>query len=695
MADTIDHGNMKNNIYRLWEIGQYEGYFGNKTLNLKRCADFGFCVPDFVAIPSYVSEALFASEVLRMEISQKAADMLQGDTYAVRSSALIEDGNTRSFAGKFLTKTNLHFDELSEGIYDVLKQARSFFRGRLNNFSLIIQKYIAPDISGVAFTRNPNGGREMIIEYGFCEGDEIVGGKINPAKRSFYWDNQPSGLPQPFLTVDLIDKLKDLEQKIGFPQDIEWCVKDDRFYLLQARPITTISKLQYEQIHFLESVLPRGERFLFEKTEVSEIAPRPSNSTFSLLKRIYSRGGPIDTVYRKYGISYDDTNFLKVIGNELFIDKEKEIHGLLPSYSYLRNARFFPRFSNLLKTVPTLKNLFFLNTIRTGNYERIFDELKSKIELSKQDIVGLRESMEKFLSDYESVFEINLLSGLSAKKLNFLLKNESVTFVEIMSEYANFVDLKKYFVKLPPDLTGNSLELSDESVFVGREDIQNKTSEKVLCWWRSTSEFKKNVMRNKIAEAIIYARMREFGRWLVMKNICKIKAVLLNIAKERGFETREDIFFAGFDDILCGRIDEVSCRKNRTAHKKYDSFCLPGILASSLVYDESKIQGVSSGLAEGVLQDRKFIDNEKSKNKKFILCTDILSPDLTKYFGKISGILSNKGGLLSHLAIVAREMNIPVIVGFSMNGERLRFGDSVRIDGSSGKIEKLENASKM
>lgn len=681
---------MENNIFLLQEIGQREEYFGNKTLNLKKCADFGFRIPKFVAIPSHVSEALFASEALRREISRRAVDILQSDIYAVRSSALIEDGDTSSFAGQFSTKTNLRGDELSEGIYNVLKQAKIFLQGKLDNFSLIIQEYITPDISGVAFTRNPNGDREMIIEYGFCEGEDIVSGKISPTKKSFYWTDWALILPQPLLSVKLIDKLKDLEQKIGFPQDIEWCIRNEQFYLLQARPITTISKLQYAKIRFMEDVLPKWRRYFFEKTEISEIAPRPSKSTFSLLERIYSRNGPVDIVYRKYGISYNDTNFLKIIGNELFVDREKEIHGLLPAYSYFRNDRFLPRFSNFSKVMPTLKNFFFLNTIRTGDYERIFNELKMRIESNEQNVMNLSEALEGFLHDYELIFEINLLSGLSMKKVNFLLKNEPVTFAKIMSEHANFVDLKKYRVKLPLDLVGNSLEFLDESVFVGHENIQNKTDGKGSHWWKNISKFKKNMLRDKIAESIIYARMREFGRWLVMKNIRRIKKLLLNRAKENGFENGENIFFASFDDILCGRLDEAACRKSRIAYKKYDSFCLPSILTSSPISSESKIQGVSSGLAEGILQDQNFIDGEKAENKKFILYTEILSPDLTRYFGKISGIVSSKGGLLSHLAIVAREMNIPVIVGFSMNEEKLKFGDSVRIDGSNGKIEKLE-----
>ena len=76
--------------------------------------------------------------------------------------------------------------------------------------------------------------------------------------------------------------------------------------------------------------------------------------------------------------------------------------------------------------------------------------------------------------------------------------------------------------------------------------------------------------------------------------------------------------------------------------------------------------------------------------QKLFLYTEILSPSLTKYFDRIDGIVSENGGLLSHLAIVAREKNIPVIIGFSLSNSVLKLGDPVQIDGSIGKIKKIQ-----
>lgn len=679
---------MKNNIIQPQEIDQNKKFLGNKTLNLKKCVDWGFNVPKFLAIPSHASSELYSSDILKKEIVQEAIRILHCKKYAVRSSALIEDSENQSFAGQFKTKLNLSSNELIGGIGEVLKQANDFLHGELDKFSIIIQEYIAPDISGVTFTRNPNGSREMIIEYGFCEGEKIVSGEMKPKKNCFFWDESNIKLPREFLSNQIVEKFKDIEKKNKFPQDIEWCIKDNQFYLLQTRFITTITSKQYEQINFLEKQLLESKKYFFEKTEISEIAPRPTEFTLSLLKLIYSKNGPVSEVYEKYGINYSDTNFLHIIGNELFVDKEREIQGLLPAYSYLQNKNFAPKFSNYSKIIPTIKNLFFLNKIQTNSYEQIFHKLKTKIEIvgNEQDF---KTALRIFLTDYKLIFETNLLSGLAIKKLNSLLKNDSVKLPDILNESCLFIDLNKYKVASPQNLKGNSLEIFDESDFVSTEKIENQSRSKVSQWWGKTPSFKKKIFQDTIKEAIIYNRLRELGRWLTIKNITAIRDILLNSAESKRFNDFKNIYFADIKEVIGNQIDEMVCEKRKNIYYQYNEYCLSNSITSSFIQKRVKILGVSAGLAKGILKKREYLDSEKVKSKKIILYTEILSPDLTKYFDKISGIVSENGGLLSHLAIVAREKSIPVIVGLPLSNSIFKLGDYVQIDGSNGKIEKI------
>jgi pyruvate,water dikinase len=73
-----------------------------------------------------------------------------------------------------------------------------------------------------------------------------------------------------------------------------------------------------------------------------------------------------------------------------------------------------------------------------------------------------------------------------------------------------------------------------------------------------------------------------------------------------------------------------------------------------------------------------------------ILVTQRTDPGWIPVFPALAGLLVERGGLLSHSAVVAREMGVPTIVGVGGHPlERLRTGDRVRMDGTRGTVEIL------
>ena len=664
-------------------------FLGAKTLNLKKCLDWGFVVPAFVAVPTYICAKLLTSQVLREKISEEAQAVLPNGVYTVRSSALVEDGKNQSLAGQFFTKINVRGDELSQAMFEVVQQAEAVLPGQIHAFSIIIQQYISPDISGVTFTRNPSGGREMVLEYGFGAGEALVSGHTKPQKICLYWYQQlDANSPASFINQNIIKQFKELEYNNNFPQDVEWCIKDNCFYILQTRPITTISQKQYAQMRFLDDELPKDRQYYFAKTEISEVTPRPAPLTYDLLNLIYAKDGPVSNVYKKYGVAYEPADFLKIIGNELFVDKEKEIQTLLPSYSYLHNKSLVPKLVHLLKLWPTIKNLLYLSIIKTNIYEKLFTDLKSKIE-TVQHGAGVPAALQQFLVEYELIFETNLLAGLAVKKMNFFLKNEPVHFADLLAAPAHFIDLKKYNVHNLSSWQGNSLELIDESDFLAMKQASNEFSDVVRKWWQQVLGYKKKVIQDAIVQSIIYNRLRELGRWLTVKNSNALRTALLGHADKKEFKDVKNIFFAKLKDVLEGRAEESRCQENKNEYQKHNQWELPSSLTSRWMQKESDTQGVSAGVARGIVQNQETLKLSNSYNEKVILYTEILSPDLTQYFPRISGIISNNGGLLSHLAIVAREQKIPVVVGCRIEKSSFTFGDQVQINGSSGEIIKL------
>ncbi len=74
-----------------------------------------------------------------------------------------------------------------------------------------------------------------------------------------------------------------------------------------------------------------------------------------------------------------------------------------------------------------------------------------------------------------------------------------------------------------------------------------------------------------------------------------------------------------------------------------------------------------------------------------ILVTSSTDPGWVSLFPTASGILVERGSLLSHSAIVSREMGIPCVVGISGLLQRLKTGDWVEMDGSTGNIKIIDN----
>lgn len=108
------------------------------------------------------------------------------ELFAVRSSTSTEDGTTHSNAGQYHTEIAVLAEDLHEAILKTIELSRAKLFSD-ESLSLVIQEYVEPDISGVCFTRDPNGGREYILEYHTGRGLDLVGGEIVPHTIRGYW----------------------------------------------------------------------------------------------------------------------------------------------------------------------------------------------------------------------------------------------------------------------------------------------------------------------------------------------------------------------------------------------------------------------------------------------------------------------------------------------------------------------------
>lgn len=203
--------------------------------------------------------------------------------YAVRSSATAEDLPHASFAGQQDTYLNIigmdailqHISKCWASLFTeraVIYRMQNGFDHRQVYLSVIIQKMVFPQASGIIFTADPiTSNRKLLsIDAGFGLGEALVSGLVSAdcykvqngqiadkriaAKKLAIYGRKQGGTetkqidPDQQMSQTLTDGQilqlarigRQIEAHFGQPQDIEWCLADDTFYIVQSLPITTL-----------------------------------------------------------------------------------------------------------------------------------------------------------------------------------------------------------------------------------------------------------------------------------------------------------------------------------------------------------------------------------------------------------------------------------------------------------------------
>jgi pyruvate,water dikinase len=105
----------------------------------------------------------------------------------------------------------------------------------------------------------------------------------------------------------------------------------------------------------------------------------------------------------------------------------------------------------------------------------------------------------------------------------------------------------------------------------------------------------------------------------------------------------------------------------------------------------AEIRGLpaSPGVAEGVARHVRSLEEFDQVRVGEILVCQMTNPAWVVLFTKIAGLVTDAGGAASHPAVVSREFGIPAVVGTSVATQRIKTGDRVRVNGSTGVVEIL------
>ena len=228
-------------------------------------------------------EGITIPDDLAAEITRSLARLGEQAAYAVRSSATAEDLPTASFAGQQDTYLNVlgraailqHVSRCWASLFNERAISYRLWNGfdhREVQMAVVVQQMVFPQAAGILFTADPVTSNRKVasVEAGFGLGEGLVSGRVNadaykvrdgevvakavatkrlaihasPAGGTEDQAIEPERQAQPALTDAQIVRLAQVGRRIeahfGHPQDIEWCLVEDGFQIVQSRPITTL-----------------------------------------------------------------------------------------------------------------------------------------------------------------------------------------------------------------------------------------------------------------------------------------------------------------------------------------------------------------------------------------------------------------------------------------------------------------------
>lgn len=685
--------------------------------------------------------------------------------YAVRSSFVSEDGSKCSFAGQFETLLNIEKKDIKSAIDKVFdsmqnKSVNAYCDGNnvlnFNGGYVIIQEMINADYSGVIFTANPQGIlNETVVVVGNGIGKNVVEDREDT---THYFYNQDDGIfyfeqnaNTPILEESVFKELIETSIKIkyilGYDADIEFAIKDDVVYILQARPITTLKfekPIILDSSNIIESYpgvsLPLTQSFVqtiyyeifkncllrITKDEkyITSIDKQLKQMVDVANWRIYYR---ISNWYDVLRLLPCSNNLIPVWQKMMGVENKKVVfNNKKPSFK--TKTQVLKSFLHYIRKCPTYNEQLdnkFQNAYKsmqeklekTENTKELLDlyETTRKDILSEWDVTLINdiytfiytylsgEKNKRYISDIKNlesmkpVFEIN--------KLVDIAKNHGLEFDVYENAFEEYI--KNYGDRILGELKLETMTYKTNPELLDQY-VHNALSNTEQINLNAQNE-EKYILNPFVKKARIGIKNREISRMNRSRLFGFVRELFLKIGKqfenENKIEHFRDIFYLYIEEIQENRKDYkdiVKYRKKQEQHYNKVPHYARLVFENKIVNKERNIEEevlsnnqtilfgtpTSSGIISGevVVVDETTTDIDTTGK---IIVTKSTDPGWVFMIRKSIGIIAERGSLLSHTAIISRELHKPAVVNVKDCTKILKTGDIVTLDAVSGRIEKI------
>lgn len=714
---------------------------GNKTYRLSQMRAAGMLVPDGLLLSHAFLETLkAASTETRRRFLDRIWSKLGRERLAVRSSASGEDGANHSFAGVFESVINVDRAGLETAIakveasFDAARVGAYMYHG--GNVSVLIQRMVDAEYAGVLFTRDPAAGGLAMVEMVEGTAENMVSGVAHPMTCRFgRVTKKPFGKSR--APIDLLPLLAlgdEAERIFGRPQDIEWAYRDGRFHLVQSRDITReitgdadAAAVQNDFARVTD--LAKGaaaDEIVFRKNELSEMLPRPTPLSLSLMESLWASGGSVDLAARELNLSYrveEGSPLLTTILGRLYVDKREENSRALVISSFAMRR--------LLRDADRIEREFregflpqFLSDIRL---QAVADFENLTTEELVADIARLRD---RFVHDtHVAVDVVNIAASVYLERARRALTaagiepsnllghipetSESSAIAEItatQSKSRRWLLLKNFGHRAVLDY-----ELAEPRY---SEDLN--TLNRMIAGWEQAKRGgyqETPVLSRSLARSVDIARrfqtLKEDAKHHSLRQLAVLRRALLTLDRRFGLEGL--VFYLTFDELMTlngknavalrditGKRQDQALRLRKaaalpstlTAHDLEagsagdlsEMHAMPNLIRGARVSGSKIVTGRARVIAE---EDAELGHPLEGFRDGDIIVTAMINPAWLPYLSRAGGFVSEVGGWLSHPAILAREYDVAMVVGAEGLG-RIVDGGLLRLH-LDGRIEVLND----
>lgn len=693
---------------------------GGKACGLARLMSLGANVPEFVVLPYNVFDisADLTDEKESVSYSERienfkfpaeflaeiktVLDRMGVKNAAVRSSCSDEDGEEKSFAGQYKTELNVTANNICAAIKKVWLSAatrygkKSYARQKRVRMSVIVQRQIASEISGVCFSSSPLDGNKILIEYvdGQCE--KLVGGSTTPTR----YEEDKYRAAEGFLE-EIRKTALNIEKSLGHSADLEWCISDKKLYFVQLRKATATYDLPS---------ISEGKWNLYVKREFPW-----------LMHSVQIDASKIEVQKRFYNISIPIFDGALINGREYYSERNDRLTekswadipmSALEEFcdSVQKNCERTSRYTARLarSNIESLKE----NVEKT--VEEFFEEyLRSYVPMMMRPEEYLAKELQRrgvSHSDIDNLSYFTEYTMTVGEKIDFwTLAEKYHTRKDIDKDMTEY--LSKYsWMKAPSSADGRQFTEDDVMHRILLADA-SECADKL----KTIVESKKN-MTKKLKDTFdaLSSKTREiaelFNKFVYLRTrTAELSDRLFFVGQKTLLskltvgENKADYLYFGYKELLefleTGKKPaDLLARKrgNYTLWKEGEARTLFGEPPKELTAIEAMDNDLERQILKGsvacpgivvgkVRKIGKPSDAAEMKNGE-ILVASMTTTDLTDAINMASGFVTDEGGISCHAAIIARELNVPCIVGTRKATQILKTGMTVKLDAYNGNV---------